>query len=214
MRLARPVVLLACLTTCIFGCGGEGSPVGPGSSAVIQGVFTNEYFGLTLPIPDGWFVASEESEKAIRDAGTAAVVGDDATLKAAVEASKKTTFQLLTLSEFEMGAAVEFNPSLTLMAERVSHVPGIKSGKDFLFHAAKMLLQTQLPYKLMKEAYPTKLGDQEWYRADFVFDQALMSIEQSYFAAKHRDYVLVVILSAATKEQMVVLERIADSIKL
>lgn len=214
MRHAQPVLLLAFLAIGMFACRSKESPVAPGSSVVSEGTYTNEYFGLTLSIPDGWFVASKDSEQFIRDVGEDLATGDDTALKAAVESSKKTTFQLLTLSEFEMGATVEFNPSLILMAERVSHVPGIKSGKDYLFHSSKVLLRTQLPYELTKDAYPTRLGDREWYRADFVINQPQMPIDQSYFAAKQEDFVLVVILSAATKEQMVTLRRIADSIAL
>jgi hypothetical protein len=213
MRDVPHILLAALLAIGTLACSEPESPVASGSQ-VVAGSYTNEYFGLTLSIPDGWFVASEDTAQFMRETGEDVAIGDDATLKAAVEASKKTTFQLLTLSEFEMGAAVEFNPNLILMAERVSHVPGIKSGGDYLFHTSKMLLRTQLPYELTKESYPTQLGGREWYRADFIIAQPEMPIEQSYFAAKQEDWVLVIILSAATQEQMVALEGIADSISL
>lgn len=213
MRDAQSFLLAALLAIGILACSERESPVASGSR-VAAGLYTNEYFGLTLPIPDGWFVASEDTARFMMEIGEEVAVGDDATLKAAVEASKTTTFQLLTLSEFEMGAAVDFNPNLILMAERVSHVPGIKSGSDYLFHTSKMLLRTQLPYELTKETYSTQLGGREWYRADFIIAQPEMPIEQTYLATKLEDFVLVIILSAATRDQMAALERIADSMSM
>ncbi len=213
MRDAQSFLLAALLAIGILACSEGESPVASGSG-VAAGFYTNEYFGLKLPIPDGWFVASEDTARFMMEIGEEVATGDDATLKAAVEASKKTTFQLLTLSEFEMGAAVDFNPNLILMAERVSHVPGIKSGSDYLFHTSKMLLRTQLPYELTKESYSTQLGGREWYRADFMITQPEMPIEQTYLATKLEDFVLVIILSAATRDQMAALERIADSMSM
>ena len=99
------------------------------------------------------------------------------------------------------------------MAERVSHLPGIKSGKDYLFHASKLLLMTQLPYEVVKEAYPAQLGDREWYREDFLINYPHMPIDQSHIAAKEDKYVLLLILSAATEQQMDALEQIAATVE-
>lgn len=186
--------------------------VQPDAARVTDGTYTNTYFGLTLPIPEGWFVASKDSEEFLREAGEEIAVGSDATLKAALAASKKNTFQLLTVSEFEFGAAVEFNPTLIVMAERVSHVPGIKTGNDYLFHTTKLLLRTQVPYELKQESHPTQLGGVEWHRADFVIKQN--HVQQSYFALKRKDFVLMLILSAATADQMQELEQIAATVGL
>ena len=198
----------------VVGCGVDKPDNGPDSGQVVDGVYVNEYFGLTLPIPDDWFVASKDSEEHVREVGERALVGDDAVLRAAVEASQQTTFQLLTLSESEIGAAVEFNPNLVLMAERVSHVPGIKSGADLLFHTTKVLLASQLDYEVTKSPYSTQLGDRKWDRADFIFSVAQMTIRQGFISTKHHDFVVTMILSATTSEQMAALERVASLIVL
>ena len=213
MTQAGVVLPAVVLAMCLCACGVAESPDQPDAAAVSEGAYSNEYFGLTVPIPDGWFVASKDTEEYIQELGKG-IAGDDASVRAAIEASKETTFQLLTLSEFEMGAPVEFNTNLIIMAERVSHLPGIKSGSDYLFHAGKLLLMTQLPYKRIRDAYPMKLGDREWDRADWLIDAPQMPIEQAYLAVKKDDYVLVVILSARSEEQMDALEQIAATIIL
>jgi len=208
------ILAVALLAVAASACGETPGSADPQRSFVADGKYTNEFFGLTLEIPDGWAVASDDSQKHVREVGENVAVGDDPAMKAAVEAARKTTFQLLMVSEFPLGAAVEFNPSLILMAERVAHAPGVKSGKDYLYHTSNGLMRTALPYELVREAYPTTLGSEKWHRADFVIRNPHLPIEQSYFAIHRGEFVLSVILSAATDEQMAELERIAGSIRL
>lgn len=218
LRPARLATLLVFLALGITACSSDplpGEPDAPDSAAVSgisDGRYTNEFFGLMLPIPEGWSVASDESEAYIMDAGSTVMEGD-AALEAAAEAARKTTFQLLTLSQFEMGAAVESNPMLLLMAERVSHVPGIKNGKDYLFHLTKVLTRTELPYEVIDEARSVTLGDREWYRIQFQVSAAGQDLQQDYYAMKQDDYVLSVLLTA-THDAMPVLEEIAGRITL
>ena len=214
VMMCKTHVLLIALIAIVVGCSGDPLRNGPESGEVVDGVYVNEYLGLKLPIPDNFFVWSKDTQQHLMETGEGAVVGDDAVLKAAVEASKKTTFQLLTLSQFEMGAAVEFNPNLGLMAERVNHLPGIKSGADYLIHATTLLSRVQLPYELKNRPYSTQIGDRQWDRADFLINQPQMPFSQSYICTKNHDFVLLMVLTAATSEQMAALERVASSIVL
>ena len=106
-----------------------------------------------------------------------------------------------------------FNPNLTLMAERVSHFPGVKSGSDYLFHISKLLLGSQVQYQRRTDTFLTKLGETEFFRADFSMTLPEMTIDQAFFATKRGDYALSIVLSAATEEQMARLEEIASSIR-
>jgi hypothetical protein len=156
------------------------SPFGSGYSAVKDGYYVNEYFGLTMVVPDVWSVATEDSEKFMR----------------------------------EVGAPAEFSPDLILMAERVSHAPGVKSGKDFLLHTTHMLEKSPLPYRMTRKTHSTQLDEREGYRVEYVIDQPRTKIKQSYLATRHGDYDLIAILSGGTEEQMQNLEDLALTIKL
>jgi hypothetical protein len=81
MRHARFFLLLAFVAFGTFACRGKDASVAPDAGTTADGVYTNEYFGLTLSIPDGWVVASKESEQMMREAGENAVVQDNAALR-------------------------------------------------------------------------------------------------------------------------------------
>jgi hypothetical protein len=103
---------------------------------------------------------------------------------------------------------------LMMMAERVDHMPGIRSGKDYLFHLTKAMLSSGLPFELIGESHPTDIGGGGFHRADFTADVDGATIRQTFLAAKRGEFVLGVVLVAGTKAQMARLEEMASSIRL
>jgi len=193
-------------------CGTEPPTIQPDDGEIRDGKYVNEFFGLSLTIPDGWAVASKETEQSMRDIGKENLSGDDPAREAALEVALRVTFQLLTISAFEMGAAVQVNPTLVLIAERVSHLPGIKSGKDYLFLLSNTLLGGPLPYELTKEPYPIRFAGEEFYRADFALNAPAMTLNQPHIVTIREGFALIVLLSG-TDEYMAELEEIAASLK-
>src|ERR1041385_4509317 len=110
----------------------------PDDARIANNVYSNAFFGLTLPIPKDWSVANRETLDETQKIGRQMLAKDKGMEKALAVAEKKT-FQLLLISEKPVGAPVTSNPSLILAAERVAHMPGIKTGEDYLFHATKLL---------------------------------------------------------------------------
>ena len=212
MTFKRHLLLMLSFVTFMASCGAGPQQGNPDTGQVADGVYVNEYFSVKVSVPEGWHVVSKESEEYIRDVGGNIVAGDDAALKAQMEAAQKNVFNLLSVSEFEMGAVVEFNPTFFLVAERVSHLPGLKDGADYLLHSEELLLGSQLPYQLAEGPYPVELGGRQWHRADFFINLPRMRLSQSYVAVKQGDFVLSMVLTAATAEQKAVLEKAASSI--
>ena len=187
-------------------------PDSPDKGIVKDGIYYNYFFNFSLPIPENWAVAGTATEEYIMEAGKA-IVASDPQMEAAVEFSAQNVYQLLTISEFEIGAAVESNSSFVLYAERVSHAPGIKTGKDYLMHVTRMLLEGNLPYERTKEGSLTKLSDKEFYREDVQLRAVGREIQQAYYATILGDFALVVVLSAQTEEQMTRLEEVASTLR-
>lgn len=187
-------------------------PDSPDKGIVNDGTYFNHFFNFSLPIPEGWAVAGTATEEYMMEAGKA-VMASDPRMNAATEMSAQNVYQLLTISEFEIGAAVESNPTFVLYAERVSHAPGIKTGKDYLFHVTRLLLEGNLPYERTNEGSLTKLGDKEFYREALQLRAVGRGIQQAYYAAILGDFALVVVLSAQTDEQMTRLEEVASTLR-
>src|SRR5436190_15500005 len=102
-------------------------------------VYENEYFGFKVTIPSTWSVQDQRARQQLAEKGTKMLTGDDKGMKAMLKASELQTITLLAAFQHPVGTPVAFNPSITSVAERVRDLPGIKQGKDYLFHAKKLL---------------------------------------------------------------------------
>ncbi|MEO1591355.1 MAG: hypothetical protein AAFU71_08700 [Cyanobacteria bacterium J06632_22] len=191
----------------------EAASVAPNAGAVTAGTYTNDFFGFTMEFPTEWAVASDETAEELQDMGSDIVAGDDAALQASIEAAEQNTYQLLMISEQPVGAPVTtFNPNVVVMAEKVSHLPGIATGGDYLINVSNLLTQTELPYESKGEPYEVEIGGQTFHRADFSLNAGGMDIKQSYLALIKDGYALGFILSG-TDESITQLEDIATSMK-
>ncbi|MEL6136496.1 MAG: hypothetical protein AAFR42_03670 [Cyanobacteria bacterium J06628_6] len=186
--------------------------VSPNAGEVKAGTYSNEYFGFSMDFPTEWAVASDETAEELQDMGSDIVAGDDEALKASIEAAEQNTYQLLMVSEQPVGAPVAtFNPNIVVMAEKVSHLPGIASGAEYLANVSNLLTSTDLPYEAAGEPYEVEIGGRTFHRADFSLSAAGMEINQSYLALVDNGYALGFILSG-TDESMGQLEEITDSL--
>ncbi|MEO0458060.1 MAG: hypothetical protein AAF152_15970 [Cyanobacteria bacterium P01_A01_bin.114] len=184
----------------------------PDAAEVEAGKYSNEFFGFTMAFPDAWTIASQETTDGLQDTGAEMLAGDDEALKSSIEAAEKDTYQLLMISEQPVGApTTDFNPNLVVMAEKVSHLPGIKSGSEYLENVSNLLLQTDLPYAAEGEPYEVEIGGRKFHRADFTLSTAGIEIKQSYLATVDKGYALGFILSG-TDDTMSSLDDITQSI--
>ncbi len=184
----------------------------PNQGEVTGGAYTNDFFGFTMTFPDAWAVASDETAEELQEVGSELVAGDDAALKASIEAAEQNTYQLLMISEQPIGApSTSFNPNIVVMAEKVSHLPGIVSGEEYLINVGNLLTQTDLPYEANGAPYEVEIGGQTFHRADFDLTAGGMEIKQSYLAMIKDGYALGFILSG-TDASLGNLEEIANSL--
>ena len=165
----------------------------PRSGSLTDTTYQNTFFGFTLQIPAGWSVASSQTEERMRAIGSRAVAGEDPVLKAAIETSQP--IQLLTLTERPVGAPVAFNSSLIVVAENVSHAPGIRTGADYLFHIETLLERSPIPYQPLGEVGEMDLDGHSFSRRDFLISSQ-PGIRQSYFVAREGEFVLAFIVTA------------------
>lgn len=184
----------------------------PNQGEVQDGAYTNDFFGFTMTFPESWAIASDETAEELQEVGSEIVAGDDPALKASIEAAEQDTYQLLMISEQPIGApTTSFNANIVVMAEKVSHLPGIVSGEEYLINVGNLLTQTDLPYEANGEPYEVEIGGQTFHRADFDLTAAGMEIKQSYLAMIKDGYALGFILSG-TDASLAELEEIANTL--
>jgi hypothetical protein len=161
--------------------------------------YTNDYFGLQLTVPEKWQIQDSEARDRLMKVGKEVIAGDNQNMKAMLDVSEQNAVNLLTLFKFPLGAAVDFNPSLVCVAEKVSQLPGIKKGSDYLFHVRKLLESGQLKYKFDDQVYSEKIGGTDF---DFMIthlDVRNISLTQKYYASIQKGYALGFVLSSSNE---------------
>jgi len=177
-------------------------------------VYKNEYFGLSLTVPDGWSVQDRAAQKHLQDMGNEVVSGNDRNLKKIIKASEMQTVSLLMAFKHPMGTPVDFNPSIICLAERVRHMPGIKRGKDYHAHAKKLLQRGQLRVSFPKPISTEQVGGRDFDVMYTAMSVAGMKVRQKQYATIMKGYALAFALSYQTDAEEAELQKVLDSVTL
>jgi hypothetical protein len=185
------------------------------AAKVSPNTYRAEVIGLTVTAPDGWYVADSEVTKKLMDVGKeVSTSGMDARSKAAMSASLARTASIFTFFQHPPGAAVDSNAGVTALTENVAIAPGIKTGQDYFFHARQLMGQSGMPTKVAEGYKARQIGGQRFDRMDVEAETPNGAVLQRYFAARHREVVLVIIQSYKTEAELATLDKVLDSIKL
>ena len=175
--------------------------------------YRNTFFGLTMQVPEGWHVQSNEQKKALLASGKQLAAGDDANMQALLKASEVKTASLLVVFQHEKGAPVDYNPAFTLVAENIAASPGVKTGNDYLFHARKMMEKGQLQYTFGKDVYNITIGGRDFAVLETSLDFNGVIVNQRYYVTVLKQFSLVFISSFQDEAQLRELEKVANSMQ-
>ncbi len=166
-----------------------------------KSVYSNQYFGLSVTVPDGWSVQDREAQARLTKAGSAAVAGDDKNLKAVLKASELHMVQLLTVFQHPLGTPVTFNPSFMGMAEMVRQLPGIQRGKDYQFQMKQTLASSQMKVSFPKETYTERIGGVDFDVMETQMGVRGIVVKQRYYSTIKKGYALSFVTSFTTDEE-------------
>lgn len=181
---------------------------------VIDGRYDNPFFGLTLPLPSGWHLQDKEANQAMMEQGSRALSGDDAELRARIEANYPQTATLLALFKHPVGSAVSFNPNLIVMAENLRAAPLVRSGPAYLGQLRDALQAGQVPVAFPSELESTSLGDAAAHVLPAELTLGPATVQQKYYVNLRQRYALCVILTYHTPEDLHELEQVLASLSL
>jgi hypothetical protein len=175
-------------------------------------VYQNKYFGLTLTVPSEWSIQDQESQKQMMDTAKKLISGEDKNLEKTIKASEWQVVNLLALFKHPRGTPVPFNPSFICIAERVSHLPGIKEGKDYLFHSKTLLESGQLDISFPRDISSEKLSGTSFDVMYVNTTLAGITIQQKMYATVTKGYALIFTISFITEEEKASLQGILESV--
>lgn len=182
MKKVLNLLFLLLLTVSTFSCNTDSQTKHFDYGKIENNKYTNEYFDFEMTLPQDWVVSSKEDIQRVKKVGQELIAGNDKNLRKMIEVSSIDNANLLQLTKYELGAPVNFNPSFALSVKNLRGEPGIKTGKDYLFHLRHTLKSIQIQYNYISENLEKKLiGGQEFYLMNAGIKIGNLEVKQSYY---------------------------------
>jgi len=174
-------------------------------------VYQNRYFGFQVTVPSAWSIQDREQREHLGEVGRKTLAGDDRNMTAALKASEQQSINLLTAFQHPVGTPVPFNPNLICVAEQVRHMPGIQRGKDYQFHARKIIEAGQVKCSF-GEISTEELGGKSFDVMPVSLTMGSAKVHQKIYATIMKGYALCFIVSFSGQEEESALQKILTSV--
>jgi hypothetical protein len=166
------IVLLLCLVA-----NGQQAAT-PDDGDVKDGVYSNRYFHFSVAYPAGWVVHGDATNTRLKEGGKERATGQAGLSGASAEVILKNTYQLLTTFQYPLGTPeVELNSGFMIVAENVSHAPGIVSGRDYVITTRPLMLKLGAQ-PVQDEPVALVLSGRKFFRQDYVTEVNGLSLRQ------------------------------------
>jgi len=209
MKISFLLIILSVLNG--FICKSQISPADFDYGRVENDKYVNNYFGFEIMLPINWIVQSKEQLANAIETGKNIVIGDDTNMRAVIKASEVNIANLLAVSQYAKGAAVEYNPSIVIIAENVKNTTGIKKGSDYLFHARRWMMQSQFKYDYLDEQFEKEIiSGTDFYKMNAGVNFLGLDIKQIYYTTVLKGFCLNIVISFVNDKQK---EELLNSIK-
>jgi hypothetical protein len=208
--------LLTTLIICLFtiSCNNQGNPKIFDYGQVENMKYTNTYFDFEITLPDDWKFQSKDQLDNLNNRGRDLLAGDNETLKTALKASEINNAILLSANQYEAGAPVDYNPSISIVAENIKNFPGIKNGSDYLFQVRKLLIQSQVKYEYVDSTFSKEtINEFEFFKLNAGLNSLGINIYQIYYSTILNGFSLGIIISYNTEQQKSDMLEALNSIK-
>jgi len=206
-RLAQFIILAGLLA----GCGKKANDE-IDFGTINNSTYSNNYFGLTVTLPADWSVQDQEAQKRLMGMAGNLVAGDDKNEKALIKASELQTFNLFAAFKYPIGSPVPANPTVLALAEKVSQLPGIKQGKDYLYHVRQGVESSQIKMTFPKDIYPQKLGGVDFDVMDAQLAMNGKTVNEKYYCTIKKGYALTFIVAFESDQLDPAQQKFLDSV--
>lgn len=175
-------------------------------------IYRNEYFGLTLKIPEGWSVQDEEKKKEFSRIGSKMISGGNENVEKTLNASiKKRNVFFFSAFKYPLGSPVANNPNIAGLAESVEGMPGVKRGSDVLFHVQNTLKMGGIKHTVAETGATEKIGGVEFDVMKVILPFGNFSVKQNYYTAIMKNYAVSFVLTYMDEEDEKSLEEILET---
>lgn len=170
--------------------------------------------GVNATAPDSWYKLNADESKKLMSAGVDMVTSNRDDMDAVAEYAKQKTRVLFGAFAHAPGSPVETNASILISAEDISIAPGVKTGKDFFFHAQRAIEMSGMPYTVDQELKPYTIDGHSFDMGNMTLSVGGIEVKQRIYLAKRGDYMVSIAQSWVTDEELATTQAIVDGVKL
>lgn len=209
------IIFLSIIAIGLIACQKHGKPSDFDYGKVVNNVYSNAFFRFEMTLPAKWNVLPQNEAEAQQRQGMKVVANANEDMKKAAEKSEINTANLLSVFQFPMeDLSVSFNPSLIMVAEKVSETRSIKSAADYLSQSRKVLLQTPISFDSIDSGNEMeRVGGQLFNKMNVAIKGESGKIHQTYYCFLSEGYALCIVLSYVNDEQKQTLFNSVKSIR-
>ena len=198
-----PLVLTILLLLCVSA---NAQTVSPDDAKIKDGVYSNSFFNLSFAYPKDWVIPDEVIKEQLKEKAN-----ESATAQGKL-AAMKDSYLLFTLSRQPLGTPSRtVNPSIMVAAEKISHVPGNPTAKDFLigFRPIKqqMGFQSSLP-----EPVPFRVAGLQFFRDEYGGTIRGVNMNQITFAVFKKGYAVVFTFTGEDQKAVAEMAKLMNTI--
>ncbi len=198
MRMKRNLLLISIVLLVSFVASGQS--VSPDDGHVTNGVYHNNYFGFSVQYPQGWVVHGDATNTRLMEIGKERATSSGALSAASTEVILKNTYQLLTTFQYPLGTPdVDLNPAFMVVAENVSHAPGIVTGRDYLLNTRALMIKTGV-VPVQDEPLELTVSGRKFFRQDAIIEMKGVTVRQAILISVNKGFALAFILSGKDEE--------------
>ncbi|WP_040280453.1 hypothetical protein [Psychroserpens damuponensis] len=204
-------LILFVVVTSFFTCNTEQKmPEDFDYGSIENGIYTNDFFKMTIPFNTDWDVQSRDQMDALSKSGTELLTNEST--KQAVKASEINNANLFTAFKYKPGFEEAYNYSIAIVAENTKLAPHVQRGSDYLIEAKKIMSQTMIDYEF-EETFTTKTIDNQTFDIMNVSGNYMGAFfNQQYMTTVINGFSLSIIISYNTDEQLKELEHLVNGI--
>ncbi|MBA9085622.1 hypothetical protein FHR92_002089 [Fontibacillus solani] len=207
-KIGLLTVILVLTMALVTACGGTKKEISLGTTT--NGSYTNDYFGVSLSFPNEWTFQNEAALKQLMEESREIIAGDDESKKKQLDLASIKTLNLLMASQYPLDSG-QLGPSVVIVAEKVSLLQGVKTGKDYLEASKKFMIDSQLPYNY-KDITTAKVGGKDMDMMQITIENGDMVITQDYYCSIIDGYAYNMIFTYADDEMKAETDKIVQSV--
>lgn len=203
------LTILPATAACLVLTGCRDKPEQAGRGTFSGRRYANEFFGLSVKVPDDWFLPSVEDFDRLMAAG-AKLAGK--TAKATVAGDGPQDTRLFSLFRHPPESDEPDNPGLIAVAEYIGKKSTMKSGSDYLGQFIKSL-RSPLEWAANGEMTTEKLGGATFSKLSGRLSNEWFCVDQTYYTAIRKGYAVCFVLSYTDSQQLTDLTEILATVK-